>query len=119
MAVDADLGVEVGGGVEVLRKDPVLVDDAQQRFSRVDQVGSVDLDPHEQELQCIRISGTHPDPGGRLVVWSLPDVEALDDVVGAELENVVEQLGQTPRVEDVTVDLDCFADGHRALLARA
>jgi len=70
------------------------------------------LQAHEQPLQRLVVLGRDRDLGQRLVVVGLPDVEAVDPVVGTVTEHVVQDPGQEPGVHQVPADLDRLADRH-------
>jgi hypothetical protein len=62
----------------------------------------VDLHPHEDPVEQVGPVGADLDQCARLVVVLLAEVEVLDAVVAAVLEDVVEDPGQDAGVHQVT-----------------
>ena len=101
--------LEVGRGVEVVGEHAVGL-----HLRSTTSPGSVRLTP----WVCSRITmraevlvavGLHGQPGVGLVDRRLADLELVDGVVAAVLEDVVEHPGQDPRVDQVAAYLDGLA----------
>ena len=70
------------------------------------------LQPHQHALEVLVALGEHDDAGVRLVLVRLADVELLDRVVAAVVEDVVEDPGKHAGVHQMPGDLNGLADLH-------
>ena len=101
LAVEPDEGVEVGRRVEVVGEDAVGRRGPGERRPRVDRVGAVHLHPHDDALEQFGVLGADLDQRARLVLVLPAQVQALDAVVAAVLEDVVEDPGEDAGVHQV------------------
>ncbi len=113
---EAHDGLQVGGRVEVVGEDAVLLHLAQHRLAGVGRVHAVGLQPHDQPRQVVVAVRLHGEPCVGLVGRRLADLELVDRVVAAVLEDVVEHPGQHPGVDQVAAHLDGLA-GHAGVLS--
>ena len=107
LAVQPHQGLEVGGGVEVVGEDAVR----SARAGESPSPGSTWLTPWVCSRISIRCSsvgvlGADRDQGARLVLVLAAEVEAVDPVVAAVLEDVVEHPGEDAGVHEVAGELD-------------
>src|SRR5262249_43524091 len=106
LAVQADLGAVVGGAVKALRKGAVHVGGDGDAVAGADRHGAVVVDGVEDLAQGVGRGGAHLKLGVAVVGLPLADVDVLDDVGAAVRQDLVEDLGQEERVDDVAVQLD-------------
>jgi hypothetical protein len=106
VTVEPHEGLEVGGRVEVLREDAVDRGRPRRRRSRVHRVGAVDLHPHEDAVQPVRLVRADRHQGPRLVLVLPPQVQALDPVVAPVLEDVVQDSGEDAGVDQMAGHVD-------------
>ena len=86
-----------------------------RRGARVDRVRAVHLHPHDDALEQFGLVGPDLHQRPRLVLVLAAQVEALDAVVTAVLEDVVEDPGEDAGVHEVAGQGDGGARGSRAL----
>ena len=111
-AVEADEGLQVGGGVEVLREDAVAGAGSSAGVVLLDELHAVLLQIAQDLVQLLLGGRGDPKEGQRLVVLLRAHLEAQDAVLPAALEDVVEHPGQQQRVDDVPFELDVFVSVH-------
>ena len=118
MTTEADDGFEVGRRVEVVREDTVSRGRAQHGLAGVDLVHTVGLQAHEDAREPVVAVGADDDDRVGLVLVGLAEVDRLDGVVTAVVQDVVENSGQDPGVHQVAGDLHALADLHGATVVR-
>ncbi len=110
---EPDRGLQVGGGIEIVGEDAVARGLAGHRLAGVDLVDPMGLHPHQQPLQQVVVGRADHHPGVGLVLVLRPQIEAVDAVVPAVLQHVVDDPGQHAGVHQVTADLDDLGVGRR------
>jgi hypothetical protein len=114
---EPDHGLEVGRRVEVVGEDAVGLGGPEQDLAGIGRVDAVRLQPHHEAREVVLLLGAHGEDGVRLVDRRLADGEAVDRVVAAVLEDVVEDPGEHSRVDEMSAYLDGLAV-HRGLSFR-
>ncbi|KPC73363.1 hypothetical protein ADL26_13670, partial [Thermoactinomyces vulgaris] len=105
-AVEPHLGVEVGGGVEVLGEDAVARGRLEGRDAGVERVRAVRLEAHDDAFDQLGRLGGDGELDVGLVGVVAAHVEAVDRVGPRVLEDVVHDAGEDALVDEVSAQLD-------------
>ncbi len=115
MTRDADLGVLIGRGVEVLREGAIHVGRFETAVSLPNGDRAVLADLAQNAVELRFIIGFDEKPCVTRIRPTMPDPNFLDRESPAERRDLIEDFGKQQAVDDVARDFDFFR-GHRGVV---
>ena len=103
--IDAHVGRQVGRRVEALGQHAVTVGGHERRVAVMHTIHAVDLQLLEQRIDGAVVGRADLDARAARVDVRAPELELVDVVIRARLDDQIEHLGEQQGVDDVTLEL--------------